>query len=57
MVLAFGLGFLMLFVALLTGGLGFSVSMSIIMIVLELDVPGTAGTAGAISLGEGRAAC
>lgn len=56
-VLAFGLGFLMLLVVLLTGALGLSVSMSIIMIVFELDVPGTAGTAGAISLGEGLAGC
>ena len=53
-VLAFGLGFLMLLVVLLTGALVLSVSMSITMTAFELDVPGTAG---ARSLGEGLAGC
>ena len=53
-VLAFGLGFLILLVALLTGTLGLSVSMSIIMIVFELVVPVGAE---AMSLGEDLAGC
>ena len=53
-VLAFGLGFLMWLVVLLTGALGLSVSTSITMIVLGLDV---LGIAGAMSLGEGLAGC
>lgn len=53
-VFAFGLGFLMLVLVLLTGALGSSVSMSITMIALEVDVFDIAGI---VFLGEGPAGC